>query len=58
MTKVLEKRAKDAEDLIQYYENRGRVVTGVSFAGAKIHLDFAAPNEKDLSPADLVRMDQ
>ena len=56
--KRLEKKAKDAEALIRFFEDCGRQVVGVTLDGKGIHLDFATSQPEAVNVADLVRMDQ
>ena len=57
MRKPLEKKVDEVDALIRYFEERGRRVTGVTFDGKGIHLDFGMDEQKSANYADLVRMD-
>ena len=49
--------AKRAEATIQYFEERGRIVSGVTIKGAEIKVEFeTAPLKNAEESVDLVRM--
>ena len=54
----LEKKAKDAEALIRFFEDQGRQVVGVTLGGNGVRLEFATEQVERVNAADLVRMDQ
>lgn len=49
--------AKKAEAAIQFFEDQGREVVGVTIKGSEFKLDFARPDEgADMDGVDLVTM--
>ena len=51
------KKATEADELIRFFESKGRTVSGITFSGKDISLDFAVVKIDTLNPTDLVRMD-
>ena len=51
------KKATEADELIRFFESKGRTVSGITFNGKGIHLDFDVNKIDVANPTDSVRMD-
>lgn len=58
MSTGLPNTAKRAEATIQFFEERGREVVGVTIKGTEFKLDFAKPEKAQGHEVDLVDMSQ